>query len=517
MRAIEVYRRMFLLAGVLAAVAMFIWPAQAVWRVDVPDFVKEQQRLAGRFDRGVRQLAADPKVEAIENPYGGQIDAFVAKRTEGRLVDVRPEEWSGLFDQTQATLSGSSTSLIRHLEDDYSPNHLYFPIDQPPLASLWPRLKGEDPVAYVRIMGEEQPRYLCVVLQRSHDAMRYAPSWVAFPWRSAAIWPLVLGLAAYCLVPVRRRGEGEYGYRQGGAVIVPDWIGTLLATFFFALPILIIASNASSLRPWTLLGMDGGWGVLTLILWGMAAVALANLVVGLWYATVLVQIGDERIVHHTLLSSRRIVFADVLAVEPAVWTMPRWLTTVMFALSIFNWRLLGPALIGSSSASNGMAIVLRDGRRVKLWLWHMATPGHLLQEFARRGIGVSEELRQRFPIDGRPAPSGAPHWRTGVLRILVFVLLAVAAAAVTYWPREPRRVTPPEPEVSPAVYARRQAILSEMQQIHARMEKGLEAIKAASSAEARAAAVKAQEGLMDRFDALHRESEQLDAPAAGKP
>lgn len=519
MRAIELLRRVFLVVGVFAAVAMFIWPVQAVWRVDVPDFARDQKRLGKVFSEAVRNLAADDEMaDSIENPYGVALDEFITDRTEGRLMDVEESRWAAFYNDVRSTLSGSSRQLAQYLEDDYAPDHLYFPLDHEPLASLSARVGDGAPVLYLRMNNAQSPRYLSVVFQRSHDAMMYAPSAVAYPWRITGLWVFVAAVALYCLLPVRRRGSDEYGYRQGTAVVMPDWIGLVLATLFFALPIFIIPSSASSLRPWSLLSMEDGWGILTLVLWMMSLLCLANVAVGLWYATFSIRVADDRFRRRTLFSSQEYAFADIVAIEPATLTLPRWLKFLMVGLALFNWRALGPVLLGVTSSSDGMRLKFRDGRRLNIWLSHMVGAPRLVSEFARRDLQIDPALRQHYLANDLPPapPAREARWRIGVLRAVMLLVVVIVAVAFASWPREVPTVRADQPVISAEAYARRTAIMREMQDISANMKRGLDVIKI-STGDKRSAAVKEQDVLMQKFNALHAEFEQLEPPAAPTP
>lgn len=516
MRMIELLRRVLLVAGVFAAIAMLLLPAQAVWRVDIPDFAKDQKRQARTFGETVARFADEAgKTGAIENPYQTSLDAFIADRTKDRLLFVDPRIWSGFLTQAQGTLNGSSTALTRHLEDDSSPDHLYFAITQEPLATLTTKMGDAQPVLYLCLEGDETPRYLSVVFQRSHDAAQYAPAFIAYPWRHFAVWPFLFALAAYCLLPVRRPGARDYVYRQGNAVTMPDWLGLGLASLFFALPLLIIPSNASSLRQWSLLSMEDGWGILTLVLWAMSLLCLTNVIVGLWYSTFRIHVEEDGFSRETLFSSSQYAFGDVVAVESAVWTLPRWLKVIMVLLAMFNWRALGPVILGVTSSADGMRLRLRDGRNVNIWLSYMARPAELIGEFARRGIEIDAALLEKYEVDPtQPSTSTATvPPGVGLTRICVFTVLAVVTLSLTYWPATPRTIAAPLPEFSMERYARRGEILQEMKELHAQMTKGLTLIESATG-ESRDTAIRSQNSLMERFTTLQEEFDQLEQPAS---
>lgn len=511
-RWVEIIRRVALIAGVLAAAGMLAWPTQAVWRVGRVDFARLQKARVRSIAEAAKTVAREaglqerPQVEAgLEEP----LDRFIARETRNRLHEVHGPAWAKFFEDVGATLSGRSRVLAGHLEDASHPNALYFALTQEPVASLRNAVSDEQPLAYVRLADADPHQFLAVTFQRSAAAMRDAPNFIAFPWRKGAVWVFLAALAVYCFLPRPRSVPGEFRYHQARAAILPDGLGISLTTLFFVLPILIIASNAVSYRPWGLLDFSKGWGVLTLTMWLMALGGIAIIALAAWYATFSLFLLNDRLRRITLLDRAEFLYSDIQSVEPVSWTPPRWLKGLMIIAGLINRRLMGPMILGTTSRMTGIQIRCKQGRTVNVWLDHLPGASLILQTLQEKGVRIAPQLLDRewdCAATPRTRPASSPS-RLGP--VIGFLAVGGAALAIALWPRAERVVVPPRPAISPEIHARQQLILLEMRKLQPQLKAASEAVGTADPA-TRAEAARRYENLMGRFQELHRQFEELD-------
>jgi hypothetical protein len=463
----------------VTAGAMLIWPVQTLYSVKTVDFARQQKQDLKRFKSAVQSVAKEAGMNEspdIQSPDNVPLEEYIAKETEGRLIDVSGAQWIRLYDETAQTLSGKSTVLAGHLEREFTPDHLFFAVDSQPLSELAGRLDDKQRFTYVRIGQDNTARYMSVTFVRSGDALGHAPGWLVFPQRPNAVWVFILSLALYLFLPWHRQVLNELRYGQLRSVVLPDILGVLLTCAFVLLPILVIPRNASSDQAWHLLDFSAGWGFLTLFMWFMALGGLSIIVIVLWYATFSLFVMPDRIRRVTLLGEKEYPFSDMTAVEPAVWALPRWFRLTMLFFGLFNWRLMGAVLLGTMRSAAGIAIRMRDSRTVNVWMEHLQQGERLLMALRANNIPMPPEMAAVIPAKA-PVPAQSGTAKGMVAAVAAFVVLAGLALALALRPDRIPVVKPPEPVITIRAYKERQAILKEISGLRAEMEATLEEMK----------------------------------------
>jgi len=394
--ALEIIRRVFLMAGLLTSVWLALVPAGGLLRLQPADFAADQERYGreatdnAAFGNRLTGISIDP---AEINRGRGTLDEFIARQTKDRLVQVQGQEWDQLYNQVADNLEGRSTSLNQHLSHDTGSSYLYFPTNHGPLPQVLPKVTGSDPFTYVRIDGGAKPRYMEVLYQRPSDTFRYAPAWLLYPSRSIAMWFALAGVLLYAFLPWAKYAPEAVVCKRARAVVVPDLLGAVMACAFFAMPLLILTREVSSYSDFRVLDFSDGWGWLTVILWAFATGGLSICVVALWYATFGLLLLPDGIRRVTLWGHTDWRYSDMTGVEPAVWTLPRWLRILMFFGALLNWRYAGTMILGASRQALGIALPCRNGRRLTIWLEHLQAGERIFRALAAAKIPMDAELK----------------------------------------------------------------------------------------------------------------------------
>lgn len=510
MRAIEILRRLVLVIGMVTAGAMFIWPVQTLYCVKTVDFARQQKEDLKSFKSVVRSLAKEAGMNQspdLRSPDNVPLEQYIAKEIKGRLIEVSGAEWNRLYDEMAQTLSGKSTVLARHLERTFTPDRLFFAVDSKPLSELAGRLDDKQRFAYVRIDQDHTARYMSVSFVRSGDMFGHAPGWLAFPQQRNAVWVFIASLALYLFLPWHRQGSNELRYGGIRSIVLPDILGVFLTVAFALLPILVISKNALPDQAWHLLDFTAGWGILTLFMWLMALSGLSILVTTLWYATFSLFVMPDRIRRVTLLEEKEYPFSDMTAVEPAVWVLPRWFRLTMLFFGLFNWRLMGAVLVGTMRSAAGIAIRMRDGRTVNVWMEYLQQGEKLIMALRANNIPMPPEM-----VAAIPAKASVPMQSSAVKGMVAagvaFVVLAGLALALTQRPDKIPVVKPPEPVITIRAYKERQVILKEMNSLRTEMAATLEQIQKLPADQSRKLRKKYTEQL-DHFNKLYGKFEEL--------
>lgn len=381
---LEILRRVLFLGGLLTATAMALQAAPLLLRVQAEDMAASHQRARTGKDGFFRKQAA-----------GESLATFIAERTKGRLIEVSGPAWEAFFvDLARAAGGDKATWEIRRGEG-YARSSFFFRPDEPPLDTVIAQIKGG--FTFLRMTVAEKARYAGITLVDADDVAATAPSAFAFPRRSTAPWAALAGLVAYGLIPWPRHGDDRtLTYRRARAAIVPDFVGAILASLFFGLPFLIVGANAASGSVF-----EDGWLVLTMVLWLMAAGSASILGFSARYAAFRLTIGEDGLRQVGLFGERSLPFAQIVRVEFADYRAPKWLRTLMFIGGVFNFRLMGQALLMEARRDWGIALVLRDGGRARVMMSYLDGADRLVDALEKAGIPVVAAVRKQAARAGR--------------------------------------------------------------------------------------------------------------------
>ncbi len=503
-RTLEILRRLCLLVGALLTVWAIVNPCVALFRVRDVDFAKLQKKEAGRMRSDIRMMnrisgmTIDPNDPEINTAPTLQLEQYIERKTKDCLIEVSGSRWSEFFEGVRDTLSVKSQTFIRNVRGGAGAYLLYFPTDATPLKELSGKLGDIKNFTYVVLRDGGDVRYLEVLFQRPQSGYHDAPNWLLYPLRKHAVWFFIIGLLVYAALPWRHNNPDELRYGTVRAIVTPDMLGTFMTTFFFALPILVIASNAKSSEPMDIFGFSNGWWPLTLVLWLLACFGLCITFVALCYACFTLQITELGFRHQSLFREGDYAFADMEAIEPAHWAWPAWLRTIAILIGFLNWRALGPILVGSFEEMYGLTIRMKDGRNLKVWMSHLPGFQRIFHELRRHNAPLDPELAKTIDQDlaeTSPMPKSGEGGK-----IAAAILMTLMIAGLLAWQYKPEKIHVVKHvlQFSYEQLEQRRTLTNEMQKIHSSMEQA-QALPKNATSEQRAVSMQQFEELMKQY------------------
>jgi|GEM_PF-1057633 len=510
-RTLEILRRLCLITGTLVTALAIVKPTDALFRVRTVNFAQRQKEEGARMRNDIRMMSRvsgmeiDPNDPTINTAPTLSLDQYIAKKTEGRLIEVSGDQWREFFDAVEQTLRGKSTRFARHLDTDRHSSRylLYFDTDFGPLKELQAKLGDTNAFTYVALRDGDRLRYLEVLYQRPQSAWRDAPNWLLYPLRKHAVWPFILGLLVYAAIPWYRKADDELRYSTARAMVGPDFLGLFMTVFFFTLPILVITANARSSEPPDMFGFTTGWWPLTAVMWLLAACGVAVLIVACWYACFTLKITPTGLSIRKLTGDGDYAFADMTGIEPARWAWPWWLRVLAILITLARPRAGGAVLLGAFQEAYGIAIRLKDGRTLKIWMSYLTEFPRVFHALRKANVPMDAELAKIIDEDLASAEPEPKPGRGGKIAAGILLTLAIAGAlAWQYWPEKPR-VVKREPTFTYEQLAQRMELTRQMQAIARQMQQAL-ALPKDATPQQRAEAMRKFEQLQKQHDELEK-------------
>ena len=473
----EILRRLCLLGGALATMWLALKPADAFYRVRDVNFAKLQKFDARRMRSDLKMMSResgveiDPNDPQINTATVLSLDQYIAKQTKDRLIEVSGPEWASFYDDVQKTIAGTSKTFDRNVSLGYGSYMLYFPTATAPLKDLAGRIGPDNHFTYVALRDGDKVKYMEVIFQRPQSNYSQIPNWLLYPLRRYAVWWFIVGLLAYAAIPWYRKGTDELRYSTARAMVVPDFLGVFMTVFFCAMPILVITTNARGDDPVDIFGFHNGWWPITLVMWFMACFGLAVIFVALWYACYTLKITPTGLCRSRLPGTDEYAFADMEAIEPAKWAWPWWLRILVILISLSRPRLAGPVILGAFEEAHGIAIRMKNGRKLKLWLTHLPGFPRIFHALRKANVPMDTELAKNIDEDVAGAEPEQKHGVGGKIAAGIFMTLAIAGMlAWHFWPEKTRMVKH-ELQFSYEQLAQRMELTSQMQKIAEQMGK----------------------------------------------
>lgn len=169
----------------------------------------------------------------------------------------------------------------------------------------------------IEILRRAATLLLLVVAVTRIFAVTRAASWLSgLPW-------IGLAVAVYLLVPRPAVPEGALHHERLPSTVMPDLIGFLLGTTFFAMPLVIINTEA-----W----LEGVWWI-PLMFWLPGLFALAIFYMAASYACSWILLRRDGMTIASLWAIVDLPFADIQKVNPIARRLPRW---IGWALVLFG-------------------------------------------------------------------------------------------------------------------------------------------------------------------------------------
>lgn len=430
--AIEIARRLFLLAGLVVAVALFFWTQfepYVMVSLATPD---EIARAEGR-----------PEPEA-RRP-GALLDRRITRKGEGDLLTVSGPEWDQFFagvsksfadnypiagwehriqkrdlDQARkdnerrgrmtATDRAEEQEQIQRLKAKYnidvtfrgSFRYLYFLAREIPFAaaaSPWrPGIR-----AVLQRAEAPEPKLSAAYLP-AYELIGFSdvitlPQAFSSPYRHLAYWPALIGLALYIILPWGRREPDVLAYARWRVILGDLAAGLLMFGLFFALPFAIIGGTVETVTTHLLFALG---------FWLIAALGLVAVYWTTWSAAYRLAIRTEGLAISALSGSRAISYDAIRTVQPVRIRPPKWLIALMWVAALLGRRPggVGQALILGASESNGLRLDLADGTRAYVWysdqmgstsIPHFERLGQALRRESIHWADTLVEIRAIFP------------------------------------------------------------------------------------------------------------------------
>jgi hypothetical protein len=240
---------------------------------------------------------------------------------------------------------------------------VYFLRNEPPFDSVT-AASGE----YTLVLNGKPDRQYAAVLMPALELVPFSsanslPTSFTYPWRTWSLWPAVIGLAAYLLLPYPRRPSNVIAYRRW-RIVIGDVVATLLFAMFFVLPLPIVGGSVEAVT--TLPLLIPFWGLASLGLWAFYWAAHTAV-----YCLVMRDGGFDI---RTLRGREGFEYADISDIQGALLQPPQWLIALSFVATLFGRseaaRLgqTGRAMMLAGSSVNGMKVTCKDGRSRFIWI-----------------------------------------------------------------------------------------------------------------------------------------------------
>lgn len=198
-------------------------------------------------------------------------------------------------------------------------------------------------------------------------------------WLVAAI-ALVIALLIYILLPRPAPPEGAYFVERLPSVYMPDLLGALLATTFFALPFIVAAWDSSLGGPWGPMLLTGLPGAISLLIFWIAA----------RYQCYWVLLEADRLLVATIRHRVALPLGEIANVRGEVRRPPRWLAPLLVLFG--GLRGAGVALLHGNRPMHLLIVERRRGAPIRLPVDSFPALPKLLTDLDRAGVPLDPLL-----------------------------------------------------------------------------------------------------------------------------
>ena len=413
-------RRILLVISIVGAtVAWFYVSLEPVVSVEVTDFEWMQQHERG-YSESVQALRQLP------------ISDYIREKTSGATISCAGQIWMQFArDLSEATKGQFPGPFWKQRVEDSTFRagresvRFYFRPWEHPLNEIVDQVRRERDVAqYLRIEMGDHSVFLTV---RYQDPMSsdfqlgtgltlapLPPRSFLNPLRSGAVWLILIGLAAYLLVPWKQRPDGAIYYPYA-RLIAGDLVSVMLFVVFFTLPFFVIGGLIQAITTPAAL--------LSLILWPLAGIGLWLLFYMAECESMQIVVGDDTMAVETGGYRSTYEFREIISWQPVAQQTPRSLIRLLWFASMFGsvssrLRSAGQAMMLSETSAGGLGLRLQDGSTVFLWINESMCAGaekarkSLLAALQKAGIPGQNEVRiveTLIPPDGEGASFKSRH------------------------------------------------------------------------------------------------------------
>ena len=391
---LEAVRRSVLLICLLGAITTALAPRASLLQVVTEDMAERQKR----------------------RPFAGELtlEEFIAQETQDRLIRVGGRDWEAFFASVSAAAAGQpeDRAWAGRLGHGFCEDCLFFRPDERPLSTVAGDLRQGRPFTYIALSKGGETEYLGVTYLIPRDALHSAPPAYLFPYRRYSLWLFLVGVLVYALLPRRKHPPEAVYYSRVRAGVLLDLLGCLLTGMFFALPLWVIPASASNAN---VLSFDDGWAWATLVCWALGAGGVILLGWAAWYASFQLLILPDQLLLSTWRGQEEFPFQEmtsaILAERSVLGGRPdrvRKTGQVMAVLLLLvNWRLSAAVSGLTSRRRQGLEILCRDGRTLRIWPEGLVGLERLQQALQEAGVLMTEEagaLMEGKEVKKRPTP-----------------------------------------------------------------------------------------------------------------
>jgi len=387
----------------LLAAALAVWTAKAasvkpLFVARVMDFAEAQKDESAWTDRG-RYLAQLP------------LDEYTKVKTQDALLAVSGEAWETFLRDAGAASRGElgAREWTSRIPADsrrwkFTPYRVFFRPDEELLRGVAGSFSRDEETRYLASGGKDKPVYLSLTYQvYDRDAFGFGSGFTGspkppvrflYPFRKASLWILLAGLLAYVVLPRVRPKRDELFYARW-RVILGDFASMILFVPFFAIPIFVIGGSVQAVTlAWPL----------TLVCWPLAFVGIWLLRLQAWYATYRLALKAEGIELSTYKEKRLFRFSEMSFHQPVQVKAPRWLVIASWLAALAgkgSARIgaAGRAMMLGGSASDGVAVGLKDGSKAFFWVSDqmggqaLKNAGRMLTDLEKAGVPLKDEVK----------------------------------------------------------------------------------------------------------------------------
>jgi len=372
--AMELWRRLVLVLGILVGMALFFYVAPAVISVAAIDWEQEQadelRSVSGLATQEEKRLSALP------------LEEYIQAKTGGKVVAVDSDQWSDFFTQVQLASDGDyglslyGDRVSEEYKDDFwkpaGPVPVYFKPDELPYLQ-WGLQEGDGQAAYISTNYGNATIYLRLEYcdyQASVGVMsspyRTAPGWLYHPYRTVGIIVMVLGLLLYILLPRRKKQADDICY-SAGRMVAGDIAGVILFTPFYGLPFLINGGTVQA--------VTGLWPI-TLLMWLLSCLAIFLFYSNAWNASYRIELTPQALYLVTFKGVKEMCFDRITGVDLVTLRNPGWFRKIFLALaflSVISGRAsstqpAGSALMAGTASYGGLRITVSGGGK-PTYIW----------------------------------------------------------------------------------------------------------------------------------------------------
>jgi hypothetical protein len=373
------------------------------------DFAAEQRDERAWSDEGARLKSLLPA-------------DYVAEKTKGVSTDVSGRGWA----ETAAGLRSADANersagawLARAPADErrwgLTGKSYFYRLNEAPVAEIAGKLARNGDRLYVRMPGDGAAGYLRAELHVfSDDDFRFGsgfshapqpPAAFLFPFRRFSAPILLLGLAAYFVLPRRKREKGAIFY-PGWRLALSDFAAFLLIGPFFALPFFVVGGTVQAVTQ--------GW-MLCLVFWPLAFLGVWLLRITAGYAGYEIVLREDGLRVRNGRGEKGVPFASLDHFQPLELRPPRWLVWAGL-LAAFSGKGAaragagGRGLLLAGFSNGGVGLGLKDGTSIYIWITDamgtaaLKNAGKLLKALEQAGVprrDEVQEIRSVAPPTGR--------------------------------------------------------------------------------------------------------------------